>query len=155
MTHREVDTPHKSAVRAVTFSPDDRLLVSASDDGRIAGWRVADLAGQYSVNGPGASVSGAAFCLGGTTLATCGRDNHITLWSGNPPQPIGTLEARFVGRLQQLAATPDGRTLVGGGTARQPTGEPSSGVETWNVEAIHRAVVDSGLASWLELGRVP
>ncbi|GEM_PF-3885308 len=152
MTRTEVAPRLKSAVRCVVFSPDDRLLVSAGDDGRVCGWRVPDLARQYTIEGPGEAVSGLAFCLGGNTLATCGRDDRITLWSGNPPQPIGALEARFAKRFQTLAATPDGRTLVAGGGPRQSNGEPSGDIESWNVEAIHRAVVESGLADWIDFG---
>ena len=174
MTRTDVDPPPGSVVRGLTFSPDDRSLVSTysvpstqypvlstatpvssprsggAEDSLICSWRVPDLARQYSVDGPGGAASALAFCLAGKTLATCGRDNRITLWSGSPPRVIGVLEARFTERLQTLAATPDGRTLVCGGGPRQPNGEPLGGVEAWNVEAIHRAVLDNGLADWFD-----
>jgi hypothetical protein len=88
------------------------------------------------------------FCLGGTTLASCGGDGRIVLWSGENAEWIAALTGRFTGRFDVLAVTPDGRRLIGAGGPRQLTAAGPGGLEIWDLPALRRAVLDAGLPDW-------
>ncbi|MDG3017158.1 WD40 repeat domain-containing protein [Speluncibacter jeojiensis] len=110
---------HKGAVYLVTYSPDDRLLASASYDGTIRLWNVAD-PGDPSPMGEPIRVSdtwltSVAFSPDGKIIAGADGDGVVRLWSiADPrhPVPLGAPLTGSHGAVYVVAFSPDGRTLA-------------------------------------------
>ena len=76
---------HLSCIRSLTFSPDDKLLVSVGDDGQVRYWD-ADSGGLHKVVAENTHrIWSAALSPDGTTLATASSDKTVKLWH---PQDI-------------------------------------------------------------------
>jgi WD40 repeat protein len=72
---------HKSNILSVAFSPDGKLIASASLDGQILLWDA--LTGEISgeaLLGHGGLVTCVAFSPGGSLLASGGDDNTVRIW---------------------------------------------------------------------------
>ncbi len=72
---------HESWIRSVTFSPDGKLLASASVDLTIRLWNVADGTLLTTLNGHSDWPGSVAFAPDGRTLASTGRDGTVRLWN--------------------------------------------------------------------------
>ena len=73
---------HKSSVTALSWRGDSKLLASSSEDGTVKLWDVKE-GKQFK---SGTAHNGGTLCVSygpGGRLATCGRDQAATLWSGN------------------------------------------------------------------------
>jgi WD40 repeat protein len=85
---------------AVTFSPDNRFLVTAMHEPALHGWRLADNRHMRMTGYPG-RVKSMSWSAGGKWLATSGADNVI-MWSfaskdgpmGKEPAMLAPLQAR-------------------------------------------------------------
>ncbi|HEX8072714.1 MAG TPA: carboxypeptidase regulatory-like domain-containing protein [Pyrinomonadaceae bacterium] len=71
---------HAARTNAVAFSPDGRLLASASDDQTIKVWRVADGALLRTLTGFADRVTALAFAHNGQTLAAGSVDRNLKAW---------------------------------------------------------------------------
>ena len=72
---------HEGSVRGVAFSPDGRLLASASSDRTIKLWEVATGAEVATLRGHTAQVQTVAFLPDGRLLASAGNDGVVRFWS--------------------------------------------------------------------------
>jgi hypothetical protein len=88
---------HQDNVRAVAFSPSGDTLASASDDGTVKLWSVADQReiatlddGRNLFDRDGA-IYAVAFSPDGMTLATGLRDHSVKLWNPRTHREIATL----------------------------------------------------------------
>ncbi len=71
---------HEDIIRSTTFSPDGKLVVTASDDQKIKLWNLkGDLI--WSIEGHTKGVINATFSPDGLTILSCSNDNTAKLWS--------------------------------------------------------------------------
>lgn len=105
---------HSNApINDVSFSPDSRRLITASDDHTAQAWVLATAERQFSLphTGPVYSV---AFSPKGELIATTSSDNHVHLWDGQSGQALGRgpilHRARHNGPCPQFS--PDGARLL-------------------------------------------
>jgi WD40 repeat protein len=114
---------HKSWVRALAFAPKEGLLFSGDWAGRVLVWTLdsGDPKPLRSVEAHQGWVRALAVSPDGRTLASCGNDNLVKLWS----VADGKLLREFAGHtnhVYNIAFHPDGKTLASGdlkGVVRQ------------------------------------
>jgi len=98
--------------REAAFSPDGRLLATASATGPVVLRRIADLKVVLRLHHPGGATA-VAFSPDGRRLATAGYDGAVRLWETAGGRPVATLrEAR--GTVWSLHFAPDGRLAAAG-----------------------------------------
>ncbi|MET8681145.1 AAA family ATPase [Streptomyces sp. NPDC004647] len=110
---------HTGAVYLTSFSPNGRILATASYDRTVRLWDVSDTSRPRQLGKPLTGhtswVSTAVFSPDGHTLASTGDDGTIRLWNvrdPSHPQPLGAPLTGDNGTTYLLAFSPDGRTLA-------------------------------------------
>ncbi|MFH8936537.1 nSTAND1 domain-containing NTPase [Streptomyces griseosporeus] len=116
---------HTGAVYLTSFSPDGKLLATASYDRTVRLWNVADPTRPEPLGGPltghGSWVSSAVFSPDGRTLASAGDDGTIRRWDVTDPahpRPLGTPLDGHEGTIYLIAFSRDGRVLASAGEDR-------------------------------------
>jgi glucose repression regulatory protein TUP1 len=109
---RNVFRGHKSSVESVDFSPNGRLVVSASWDGTVRIWNVRD--GSAKVFTDNADIFWSVrFSPNGQYVAAGNTDGFLRIWDVR----TGRLVKRWTGHkdgVWSVAFTPDGKGLVSG-----------------------------------------
>jgi len=113
---------HESAVNTVAFHPDNQLLVSGTQDGKVHLWRRQDQLIRQSLPGHKDAVTGVTVSPQGQVIASSSQDGTIRLWTV-PGQPVSQ---PFLGQdwITSIAWSPDGQFLVSGGK--------DGSVKVWN-----------------------
>ena len=107
-------TGHTTSVKAVHFSPDGKLLASASWDGTARVWSVPDGKSLLVIPRDGVSVSAVAFSPDGKTLAVGGYDSSGTKITFHDPRSGATVQEPFIDRsnlIGSLVYSADGGRL--------------------------------------------
>ncbi|GAB3200801.1 hypothetical protein GCM10027062_21260 [Nocardioides hungaricus] len=128
------DATDGSAVQAVAFSPDGRLVAAAGPGGRVLVWTVEG--DEVATIDAGAEVFALAFSPDGTRLATAGG-GPAEVYDVPSGERVGALP-RSSGEGDGLAWSPDGRWLAAPG----PAGAPA----VWSADGLRlEAVLDGRL----------
>jgi WD40 repeat protein len=123
---------HDGPVRSLELSPDDRLVVTASDDKTARVWEIAtgkSVGAPMRHRGP---VTAAAFSPDGRRVATASADKTARVWEARTGKPV-TPPIQHRGEVTQCVFSPDGRgiaTACGDQTVRvwdAATGKPVTG----------------------------
>ena len=104
---------HAGPISSVGFSPDGRLLATASWDDTIRLWDSASGNAISVLEGHTENVSMVAFAPDGDTLASASFDGTVRLWDLATGKLLIELECHQ-GPVWSLAFSPDGRTLATG-----------------------------------------
>ncbi|WP_449339684.1 nSTAND1 domain-containing NTPase [Streptomyces chartreusis] len=110
---------HTGAVYLTSFSPDGRLLATASYDRTVRLWDVTDRDRPRPLGEPLTGhrswVSSAVFSPDGRTLVSASDDGTVRLWDvtrPSRPRPAGAPLTGHRGTIYLVAFSPDGRTLA-------------------------------------------
>jgi WD40 repeat protein len=101
------------AIRAVSFSPDDRMIAASRNTGLVQLWDAQSGALQRTLGQIGALLA-VAVSPDGSMIATGGSDTAVRLWDAR----TGLLRWTLVGHLRPVSAvlfSPDGKLLASGG----------------------------------------
>ncbi|HEX3525512.1 MAG TPA: WD40 repeat domain-containing protein, partial [Thermoanaerobaculia bacterium] len=102
---------HKDRVFSVAFSPDGKLLASASGDKTIILWDVGNRKPLTTLVGHKGDVYDVAFSPDGKRLASASQDKTVILWDVDSRNPLATLEGHK-DVVYSVTFSPDGKRLA-------------------------------------------
>src|SRR5262249_12450630 len=102
---------HADAVRRVQFSPDGRLLATASADTTAALWDASTGQRRHTLKGHREVLLGLSFSPDGSRLATGAADSSLRIWDTRTGRPVRTSTEHFQ-TILTVAFSPKGDTLA-------------------------------------------
>ncbi len=102
---------HKYSVLGVAFSPDGKMIASASADNTIKIWDSGDGHWIKTLEGHTDSVYRVRFSPNGNTLASASADKTIKLWNPNTGELLNTLTGHK-NLVKDVNFSPDGKRIV-------------------------------------------
>jgi len=102
---------HTGGVTCVTFAPDGRRILSASDDGTMRIWDAQTGGELQRLRGDANIVLSAAFSLDGRRIVSGGTDGAVKVWDAETTQLLGTFRGHS-GFVAWVAFSPDGHRIL-------------------------------------------
>lgn len=99
--------------RAIAFSPDNRVLASAAEDGTVSLWRAQDGSVVDTLTNP-EPVAAVAFSADGLSLACGSTSGAVYIWD-LPDRTVRALKGRHDGAVRSLSFSPDSQLLASAG----------------------------------------
>ena len=116
-------TGHTGVLQSVNYSPDGKLLVTASLDKTAKIWDASTGKNLLTVTGHNDGVRGAAFSPDGTRIATASDDKTVKMWEAATGKELLTLSGH-TDPVWSVAFSPDGTRLA--------TGSRDKTAKLWN-----------------------
>ncbi|KAJ5782529.1 hypothetical protein N7457_004303 [Penicillium paradoxum] len=104
---------HSGPVLSIAFSPNGRVLASASKDSTVRLWDATTGTRRYTLMGHSDSVSSVAFSPDSRTLASASWDGTVRLWDAMTGARLCTLKGHS-DSVYSVAFSPDGGMLASG-----------------------------------------
>jgi WD40 repeat protein len=137
-----------NTVLRIAFSPDGKIIASASGDSAIRLWDTQTGELLKTLTGHTESLLSVAYSPDGQTLASTGYDKTIRLWDAHTGEQLQTLEAH-TDAIHQATFSPDGRTIASASRDQTiclwdaQTGEHRQTL-TGHIEAVHTVLFSPG-----------
>lgn len=121
------DVRHSHSVYALAYSPDGKILVSGSENGKIRLWNPQRGWWLKTLTEPKKTVTSISFAPDGKTFVSNGDYGKIFMYDVKKKQHIRTLEAMPSARIiSSVAYSPKGKTIAAGSTNKM--------IYLWNAE---------------------
>lgn len=99
---------------SVSFSPDNKSIVTGDDEGRVRLWSVQPLREVAQIGHHASRVKSVAISPDGREVASAGDDSQIYLWDISKRRLITNI-GTYTAPVLSVAFSPDGKKLVAGG----------------------------------------
>ncbi len=138
--------PTTASVRAVSFSPEDRLLAAGDEDGWLSIWNVADRQLQVRIptrRSADPAITQVEFMPDGKTVATAGADGTLSVWDIQREEMVMSVDVGDA-YVAGMDLSPDGSMFVtGNGAGLVQLWDSRTGREIGGSITAHQGRVDN------------